>query len=123
MTPILAISIIADSVQGVLNSQLLFFKQIKSSVIDANDLDTAGVARGWGWQHLVVYELGNFPLPWFLNRKQIVVVCSQTCLKISIPVCIKINFPLLTPYKLRQVQSIPLVNSLQILFFFFVALI
>lgn len=26
-----------------------------STVIGANDLDTAGVARGCGWQHLVVY--------------------------------------------------------------------
>ncbi|GMY31850.1 protein DETOXIFICATION 18-like [Fagus crenata] len=48
MTPLLTISIIADSVQGVLSAN-------QSSVIDANDFDTAGVARGCGLQHFVVY--------------------------------------------------------------------
>lgn len=62
MTPLLAISIMADSVQGVLsglNNPFFIYEQLSLtclfSVSGANDLETAGVARGCGWQHLAVY--------------------------------------------------------------------
>lgn len=71
MTPLLTISILADSVQGVLSGshsrsrsrsslQIPFFVL---HVVTEMYCKTAGVARGCGWQHMVVFvNLSTFYL-------------------------------------------------------------
>ncbi|KAL0010022.1 hypothetical protein SO802_005130 [Lithocarpus litseifolius] len=64
MTPLLAISIFIDSVQGVISGLSHNFLQYALSTssfpiyifsFKANGFDTEGVARGCGWQQLAIY--------------------------------------------------------------------
>lgn len=56
MVPLLAISITLDSVQGAISGSVLkSFIPIQHSFVSHKSHWTAGVARGYGWQHLAVY--------------------------------------------------------------------
>ena len=60
MIPLLLISIFIDSVLGVIsdmNLTILYATPFQLYILSFNaiDFDTAGVARGCGWQHLAVY--------------------------------------------------------------------
>ena len=95
MIPLLLISIFIDSMLGVIsgmNLTILYATSFQLYIlsINATDFDTAGVARGCGWQHLAVYV--NFATIHMNFEKKVLGLCRSINLnKLLGSKCLELN--------------------------------